>query len=82
MRAVAEATENEKDASFRKDEESNEKESRKGERAGVRKSSDQDSGKGSIGEVEEQEELMTHPHVSLNDPPISKYSKADTPDVI
>ena len=74
-RAVAEATENEKDAaSSSEDEESNEEdsneqdsnqednneeESGKGESAGDQSSSDQESGEGSIDEVQEQEELMT-----------------------
>ena len=74
-RAVAEATENEKDAAISsEDEESNEEdsneqdsnqednneeESGKGESAGDQSSSDQESGEGSIDEVQEQEELMT-----------------------
>ena len=63
-RAVAEATENEKDASSSEDEESNEEdrnkeESGKGESAGDQSSSDQDSGEVSIDEGEEQEELTS-----------------------
>ena len=57
-RAVAEATENKKDASSSEDEESNKEESGRWESAGDQSSNDQDSREGSIDEVKEEDKLI------------------------